>query len=160
VEEALPAAEGAIFRKEAFALLEEIEVSHCGNPVRIEGAAELLRTLRADGVKVGIVTRNCRRVALELIRYAKLENDVLLTRDDVPRTKPDPAHLFAALRAMSVPDGAEAVMVGDHFMDVQAGRAAGMRTVGVLYGKEQSAFEPCRPDLVVRELRHLLPLTQ
>jgi phosphoglycolate phosphatase len=160
VQEALPEAEGAAFRAEAFALLEEIEVRHCGNPVLIEGAEELLRTLRAAGVKVGIVTRNCRRVALELIRYAKLENDVLLTRDDVPRTKPDPAHLFAALRAMSVPDGAEAVMVGDHFMDVQAGRAAGMRTVGVLNGKEECAFEPCRPDLLVRDVNAFLPYSK
>jgi phosphoglycolate phosphatase-like HAD superfamily hydrolase len=49
-------------------------------------------------------------------------------------------------------------MCGDHFMDVQAGRAAGFRTVGILRGKPADSFAPCPPDLLINELCDLLPL--
>lgn len=162
------------FRAEAFALLEAIETDHCANPVEIPGAAELLARLRAEGVRVGIVTRNCRAVSERLLAAGNLLCDVLLTRDDVPRTKPDPAHLLAALDAlfegekgrrggsMTSPllpfSSSATLMVGDHWMDAQAGREAGMRTVGVLRGRAPDFFAPAMPDLLVRELAELLPM--
>jgi phosphoglycolate phosphatase len=170
-----PAA-GSRFRAEAFALLEEIETAHCAAPEEIPGAAKLLRTLRARGVRVGIVTRNCRRVSEQLLLAGGLEAHALLTRDDVPRTKPDPDHLWRALTALG--EDAECgmrdaeggcptpytlhptpcLMVGDHHMDIQAGRAAGMRTVGLLWGRGPEAFAPAPPDLLVDRLEQLLPL--
>lgn len=148
------------FRAGAFSLLEEIEVSHCANPMEVAGAGELLRRLHERDVAVGIVTRNCRRVAERLIRDGGLTHRVLLARDDVPITKPDPAHLLAALKAMGwrLDQSAACVMVGDHWMDAQGGRAAGMRTVGLLRGRDESLFAPARPDLLVQELADLLPL--
>jgi phosphoglycolate phosphatase len=150
----------ARFRAGAFALLEDIEVSHCANPVEVRGAGELLRRLSDRGVAVGIVTRNCRRVSERLVRDGGLAHRALRTRDDVPVTKPDPAHLLAALDAMGVgPDqAASCVMVGDHWMDAQAGRAASMRTVGLLRGRDATFFTPAPPDLLVPELADLLPL--
>lgn len=164
--------EGRRLRREAFALLEAIEVSHCANPVEIPGAAELLARLRAQGVRVGIVTRNCRAVSERLLAAGNLVCDALVTRDDVPRTKPDPGHLLAALQELGVGRrGAGAgdptsdprrpapwLMVGDHWMDIQAGKAAGMRTVGLRRGRAAAFFAPAPPDLLVNELVELLPL--
>lgn len=158
--------DGRRLRTEAFARLRDIEVTHCAAPVEIPGAAALLRGLRARGVAVAIVTRNCRPVSEQLVAAGHLDHDVLLTRDDVPRTKPDPEHLRAALRALG--QGAEArperrgvgVMVGDHWMDVRGGRAAGLRTVGVLRGRAPDAFAPEPPDLFVDQIADLLPHTE
>jgi len=149
----------ARFRSKAFALLEEIEVSHCANPVEIPGAAELLQTLESRDIPVAIVTRNCRTVSERLVNRAGLTHRALLTRDDVPLTKPDPAHLRAALVALGLPQTPH-VMVGDHWMDVQGGQAAGMRTVGILRGRQPSYFDPAPPDLHVHELADLLPLAK
>lgn len=157
---------GHRFRAEAFALLEEIELRECAHPVEIRGAAELLRCLRGRGVRIGVVTRNCRVVSERLMNVGGLTYDVLVTRDDVPRTKPDPAHLFAALQAMGVPlpkqgeggNPSPVLMVGDHWMDVRAGRSAGLRTVGILRGRAADFFAPAIPDLLVNELADLLPL--
>jgi phosphoglycolate phosphatase-like HAD superfamily hydrolase len=157
----------ARFRSKAFALLEEIEVSHCANPVEIPGAAELLQTLESRDIPVAIVTRNCRTVSERLVNRAGLTHSALLTRDDVPLTKPDPAHLRAALVALGLnptpktrhPAPSDA-MVGDHWMDVQGGQAAGMRTVGILRGRQPSFFDPAPPDLHVHELADLLPLAK
>ena len=47
--------------------------------------------------------------------------------------KPDPEGLLLCLDAMhTIP--AEAVMVGDSYTDIQAGKAAGMHTCAILYG--------------------------
>jgi phosphoglycolate phosphatase len=162
---------GDAFRARAFAILEEIEVSHCAHPVEIPGARELLDTLDSRGIRIGIVTRNCRRVSQILVRDAGLRHHALLTRDDVERTKPDPAHLYCALSAMGLdptpdtlhptpdaPHPTPYLMVGDHWMDVLGGRAAGMRTVGLLRGRPASFFVPAPPDHLVQELRELVPL--
>lgn len=157
---------GREFCRRAFSLLEEIEVSHCAHPVEIPGAQELLRELERASIAAGIVTRNCRRVAEKLVRDAGLAHGALLTRDDVPRTKPDPAHLHAAIAALGLdPAPAPAstlpyAMIGDHWMDAQGGRAACMRTVGILRGRPDAFFAPSPPDLLVDELADLVPIAR
>lgn len=152
------AAEAAAFSLAALTRLEEIEVEQCADPAAVPGADELLRRMRRAGIGVGIVTRNSRSVAEKLLRQGGLEHDALLSRDDVPRTKPDPGHLLAALDALSDRLGhgresrklrpSEAVMVGDHWMDVLAGRRAGCVTVGLLRGRDPGVFEQGRPDII------------
>lgn len=137
----------ADLRRRGFAELEALEVEQCARPSCIPGAAELLWELGERGIAVGIVTRNCRRVAETLIADGGLRAAALVTRDDVPRTKPDPAHLHAAMRLLGVQG--QAVMTGDHPLDVMAGRAAGMATVGLLFGRAQAYFDGVRPDYLV-----------
>jgi phosphoglycolate phosphatase len=157
------------FRSEAFAMLQEIEDRQCGTPVEVPGAARLLQLLELRGVAVGVVTRNCRLVSERLLAYGDLRCRCLLTRDDVPRAKPDPGHLLAALALLNDLDATEprptiaapsCLMAGDHFMDVQAGRAAGMRTVGVLHGKPASHFDACPPDLLLQNMGELLAMVE
>ncbi len=176
--------DAAEFRTKSFARLERIEIEQCAEPEEIPGAGELLRALRANGVKIGVVTRNCRTVSERLLQDGGLVYDVLLTRDDVPETKPDPAHLKAALEVLGLGvqgrngglkdwnEGSDsmtttlqhsipsAVMIGDHWVDVQAGRAAGLRTVGLLLGRAPEFFTPAEPDHLVDQLRELLPLVE
>ena len=48
-------------------------------------------------------------------------------------------------------------MVGDHWMDVQAGKAAGMATVGILTpGRPDDFFAAHPPDRLIRDLRELI----
>ena len=144
--------DGPDFRRRAWAVLEEMEVSGCARPVLLPGTRECLTNLAAGGIKVGIVTRNCRRVSLGLLERFSLSADVLLTRDDVSHTKPDPQHLWDALTTLGL-SPSEAAMVGDHWMDVQAGRRAGVaRTVGVLGRHGADWFAPSPPDTLIRDL--------
>jgi phosphoglycolate phosphatase len=143
------------YRAAAEAALTAIEVAAAPGTCEMPGAIELLRALDAAGVRVAIVTRNCRRVVTEILGRIPLPHGVLLTRDEVARVKPDPEHLLQAAAALgATPD--RTVMVGDHLMDVRAGRAAGMGTVGLL-GPERPPdyFDAERPDRVVRHLHEL-----
>lgn len=142
-------------RSAADAVLVAIELEACPGTREMPGAVELLRSLAEDGIRVGIVTRNCRQVVEQILARIPLPHGVLLTRNEVARVKPDPEHLLRAAAALGVAP-VRTVMVGDHVMDVRAGRAAGMGTVGLLAPERPPDFfarEP--PDLILRELREL-----
>ena len=100
----------------------------------------------------------CRATALD---DAELACDVLLAREDVKITKPHPAHLLDALRVLQVKfperrlQAEDCLMVGDNVMDVQAGRAAKMRTVGLLRNQSAEAFTECPPDILLKDIAEL-----
>jgi len=140
----------AEFRQQAEAAVIEEEVEAARKAQVYAGVPRLLRTLRDRGIRVGIVTRNCRLCVEEVMARTPLSHDLLLTRDDVPRVKPDPEHLLTALRMLRADPG-RALMVGDHPMDVEAGRAVGAWTIGILNdGRPVDFFEAARPDAVLR----------
>ena len=65
----------------------------------------------------------------------------LVCPDQVQHGKPHPEPLFKACTEMGV-DPARSVFVGDHLRDIQAGQAAGMRTVAALYGYLPTGDDP------------------
>ncbi len=120
------------------------------------GVPELLDELRERGIKIGIVTRNCRAAVERILGRNTLVYDTLLTRDDVTAVKPDPEHLLAALRLLQV-EPRHALMVGDHPMDIRAGRVVGAKTVAVLTGYSPAErFAPEQPDLILEQVGELM----
>jgi len=144
--------DGAALRRTAFDQLEAMEVAGCSSPTLLPGTRELMTVLMARGTKVGVVTRNCRRVSVGLLARYTLPHHLLLTRDDVLLTKPNPAHLWDALRLLGEkPD--DTAMVGDHFMDIEAGVKAGCAvTLGVLGRNSPDWFAPCPPSALAKDL--------
>ena len=120
---------------------------------------ELLAWLRAQSLKLGIITRNCRAAAGAVLESLEPLMGVVLTRDDVPAVKPDPLHLRRALDALGV-RGGRTLMVGDHPLDVRTGQAAGAFTAAVLRpGETPARYADVSPDLLlngVLELRQHL----
>jgi phosphoglycolate phosphatase len=142
-------------RKEVLAILERIELAHSLNASPIPHAHELLKTLRNAGIKVGIITRNCRSAVAISLAKTGISGDVVLTRDDVRKTKPHPSHFLQALEILKVPPE-NAVIIGDHWMDIQGGKAAGIRTIGFLRPDRSSDFfSQEHPDLVIKSLGEL-----
>lgn len=101
------------------------------------GITELLDSLRAAGMPLGIVTGKSRRswdVTSEIISLGPF--DVLVFDDDVPAPKPDPRGLELALGLLDVePD--RAVYVGDTMSDLRAAKAAGLQPVTVLWARSE-----------------------
>jgi phosphoglycolate phosphatase len=94
-----------------------------------------LAELEVRGVLWGIVTNKVARFTVPLVRALGLDHRAacVVSGDTAARPKPDPAPLVHALAATSTAADA-ALYVGDDLRDIQAGRAAGMRTVAVSYG--------------------------
>jgi phosphoglycolate phosphatase len=144
------------FREQAERELVRYEREAASVAKELPGAIETLTQLKARGFKVGIVTRNCRlglNMALERI---PLPHDLSLSRNEVRRAKPDPEHLLEAARQLGVAPEACA-MVGDHPMDIQGGRAAGMFSIAVqTRDSSPDAFQSVNPDVILPSVGELL----
>ena len=126
------------------------------------GAVDLVRSLREEGSRIGVVTSKRRGMAERTLERCGLAGlcDVLVGADDVVRGKPDPEPVLLALKLLGLEDRAEATLfVGDAPFDVRAGREAGTRTAAVLSGPfPREVLEAEGPDWVIPGIRDVLAL--
>ena len=104
-----------------------------------DGVEEVLEQLSLEGRKLGVVTAKRRRTLGLAFAVLPLERffAATVTADDVGNPKPHPEPVLLALeRLESRP--ADAAFVGDSPFDVGAGKAAGVFTVGVCWGRLHS----------------------
>ena len=118
------------------------------------GVAEALEALRDRTLAVltnkpGDLSRELLRGLGIADRFARIWGPA-----DAPARKPDPAGLLALARELGAAPP-ETVLVGDSAVDMQTGRAAGTRTVGVTYGLHPEGLRTCPPDVVLDDLRDL-----
>jgi len=79
----------------------------------------------------------------------------VVTTLDVAKPKPFPDALLVAAKKLHVPIG-ECAIVGDSIIDIQAGKAAGAKTIAVLTGLfSRAELEAQKPDLVIDGLASL-----
>jgi len=120
---------------------------------------EMLESLRQRGLPWGIVTNKAMRFAQPLCLALGLspQCSVLVAGDTTPHTKPHPAPLLEAARRLQLPASA-CVYVGDDQRDVQAGMAAGMRTLAAAWGyvHSQPPVESWGADVVLQHPEDLL----
>ncbi len=119
-----------------------------------KGCRELLQWVRGRGIRIALITRNSRSSVKTVLSLHRLSIDVLVTREDAA-PKPDPEPLRLACRKLEVAE-ADAWMVGDGQYDVEAGLAAGIKTVWVSHGGDRSFA--ARPWRTVRDLCELAEL--
>jgi N-acetyl-D-muramate 6-phosphate phosphatase len=95
----------------------------------------VLQALESRGVAWGIVTNKAERFTRPVVEGLGLDRRaaVIISGDSTPHAKPHPAPLLEAARRLAVAP-AECIYVGDDLRDVQAGRAAGMRTAAAAWG--------------------------
>lgn len=114
-------------RARGHSILSRHEAAAAESAVARSGAREALDWLRGRHHKLAILTRNNRLSALRTLARLQIRVDGLVTRDDAP-IKPSPDGILKAARDLGV-DPCEGWMIGDYLFDIQAGRAAGCRTI-------------------------------
>lgn len=124
------------------------------------GIPELLDWLDGEGLPWGVVTNKMSRFSIPLLEATGLAERCasLVCPDQVSRGKPHPEPLLKAGAEMAVrPE--RCVYIGDHLRDIQAGRAAGMRTVAALYGYLPPGDDPAQwnADFTVENAAALRP---
>lgn len=115
--------------------LENYATRLCVDSTLFGGIPEVLEALDRRGLAYGIVTNKASRFTLPLVA-ALLLNPLprtVVAGDTTPFSKPHPAPLLHAASALNLAPTA-CVYVGDDPRDIQAGRAAGMKTVAAAYG--------------------------
>jgi phosphoglycolate phosphatase len=148
---------GDDFYRRAHQLIQDIEVEAAYGSALLPGVPALLDTLRQRRIGVGIVTRNCAAAVRHMFPEVEQYCQAFLPRDHVTQVKPHPGHLQAALTCLgSAPD--RTIMVGDGVLDIQAGKALGMFSVGVLSGEtSRDQLVAQGADLVLASAADLLP---
>ncbi len=125
------------------------------------GADRIVDGLLAAEVPVGVVTSKRREMALRTLEACGLEGSfgVVVAGDDVERGKPDPEGVRKALAGLGVDAAASVVFVGDSPYDIRAGREAGIRTAGALWGPyRRDALENAGPDYLLKDIEELASL--
>jgi phosphoglycolate phosphatase len=113
----------------------------------------LLTELERNGIPWGVVTNKPERFSIPLLQKLQLEHrcSVLICPDHVSQTKPHPEPLLLACDRLGCAP-ADSVYVGDHPRDIEAGNAAGMRTIAASYG-----YLPPHPDIGDWGADHISP---
>ncbi len=152
-----------------------VDVKYCDNPDLVQllpGAAEGLRSLKSAGFRIVIVTNQSGigrgyfdvetlekvhdRLRSEL-RKKGADYDAIyycphMPEDDCDCRKPKPGLFLKAAAELNI-DLASSYTLGDRNLDVEAGRAAGTRTILVSSNSRQLGSElHSAPDFVVANL--------
>jgi putative hydrolase of the HAD superfamily len=121
---------------------------------------ELFRALRADGLRVGVLSNTVWPRAWHEEFFARdgvldLVDGAVYT-SEVPWTKPSPEAFRAAMQAVGATDPARCVFVGDRlFDDIWGAARVGMRTIHVPHSEiptEQLGHSEGKPDAVAHRL--------
>lgn len=94
--------------------------------------ANLLKELRAAGKYVALVTSSERLITLELLKLVKLDQyfDVVVTRDDCPKHKPDPwPYVDTMKKANSTPEST--LIFEDSHVGLMAAEGSGAHVIKV-----------------------------
>lgn len=112
--------------------------------------------LRQSGLKLGVATNDGEMPALEHLESVGVRNhfDFVAGYDSGHGFKPSPGQLLAFATHVDV-DPARIAMVGDSLHDLQAGRAAGMVTIGVLTGMAPAETLEPLADVVLPDIGHI-----
>ena len=149
--------EAKSFYHEAHKLVRDHELMAAGNGEMLPGVTNTLIKLTEGGIKVGIITRNCKEAVRLGFPHIERFCDVFIPRDDIARVKPHPDHLATALKKLGVIHSKDCLMVGDHTLDIKAGRQMNMKTAGVLTGKTtRLQFMEAGADLILDDVTKIL----
>jgi len=112
-----------------------------------EGIPQMLAALAKRGHPLAIVTSKTDALAARGLAHTGLDGffATIVGMDSCQRHKPDPEPVMIALDRLGYAPG-EAWFVGDSIHDMEAGNAAGVATVGALWGPfDASDLAPSKP---------------
>jgi phosphoglycolate phosphatase len=149
---------GPEFQKEAFSRLKSLEVEASKGKDVYPYTRAVLTGLQKKKIKAGIITRTCHDVLRQVFPDMDEYIHTVVTREDIRELKPDPAHVSEALRLLGVTPE-EAMVVGDHPTDIQAGSALNMKTAGVLSGRTgEKAFQEAHATFIFDDIRGIMDI--
>ena len=107
------------------------------------GIEALLGELHKRGITWGISTNKPRVYTEPLLQRLNIQPPAgsVVCPDDVTERKPHPESLYLNCTELSCSPG-EAIYVGDHLRDIEAGRRAGMYTIAATYGYIEPDDDP------------------
>ena len=103
------------------------------NTIVYSGARETLEKLK--GYKKAVISNKREALSVRILNNLDLLKyfDLVVGSDTTPERKPSPIPIFHVLSKLDIKTE-DAVIVGDSNFDIEAGKAAGIKTIAVTYG--------------------------
>lgn len=134
IERAVAASGGGNSLDAALALFQDIYMTHLlDTTILFDGILDVLRHF--DKKKMAVATNKPFGWTMKILQGLQVADLFISIKggDSLPTRKPDPEMISVILREAAT--GAEqAVIIGDSAVDIQTGKNAGVRTIGVSYG--------------------------
>lgn len=123
------------------------------------GIPEVLRELKKNGVKLAVCSNKPHEAAVKVIdQLFGKDLDLVIGQSSRIRRKPAPDAPLKAAGIFGV-SPEECLYVGDTRTDMETGKAAGMYTVGVLWGfRGRQELEASGADLIIEKPEELLDI--
>lgn len=124
------------------------------------GISSTVSELRRRGYQIGVVSSKTKELGLRGLNLCALQDlvDDAVFLEDSLRHKPHPEPLLLALQRFGISEE-QAAYVGDSRHDMQAGKAAGIRTVAALWGPmSRKELEQENPDQLAATPSQLLEI--
>lgn len=122
-----------------------------------EGVREMLAELKVRGMKLGVLSNKPHQQTVKVVREIFGEgvfDCVQGQREDIAR-KPDPEGVFWLMEALSA-SKEECLYIGDSEVDIQTGRNAGVRTIGVAWGfRSRETLKAAGAETIIETPREL-----
>ena len=127
------------------------------------GLLSLVKALGKAGISWGVVTNKLERFAkplMDKMGFVPIAGTIV-TPDHVAHAKPHPEAVNLACHKVGC-EPCETLFVGDHLRDIEAGRAAGCRTIAAAYGylTEGESAHAWQADAVVNSSEELAELIE
>lgn len=138
-------------------LIEMLNAESAGaTQVEAVALAPFLRGLKQAGKRLGVATNDGEMPAREHLASVGVGDlfDFVAGYDSGHGFKPAPGQLLAFAEHIGVAPS-QTAMVGDSLHDMQAGRAAGMTTIGVLTGMASAQDLAPLADVVLPDIGHI-----
>ena len=121
------------------------------------GIDSVINYLEDSNIAYGIVTNKPFDYALPLVNYFKelSGSKVLICPDHLKESKPSPEGILLACKKIRV-SPSNTVYIGDHPNDLIAGKRAGTKTIGCLYGYSLSKNKNYKDSVIVKEASQII----
>ncbi|BBL45883.1 glyceraldehyde 3-phosphate phosphatase [Nanobdella aerobiophila] len=121
------------------------------------GAKNLLNYLKDKKLKIGVVTSNTRRLAVEVLKNLGIINlfDIIITGDDVKEPKPEPDCYIKAINLLNIVPNS-VLAIEDSIYGIISAKRAGINVVGIASGvNKKSELSSAGATLVFKNLKEL-----
>jgi HAD superfamily hydrolase (TIGR01509 family) len=119
------------------------------------GISELLEELRVKRIPICIITSSPRPYCQRIIDHWGWQVDATVCYHDTSEWKPKPAPIVKGLERLGL-EAAEVVAIGDAANDIKAARAAGVFSIGALWGSlEKKLLQDSNPDVICHKVSDL-----
>jgi HAD superfamily hydrolase (TIGR01549 family) len=126
----------------------------------LPAAKKVLNYLKNKKYLLSVASNRPRRFSDIVLKHLRIYKyfDYILCGDQIKRPKPFPDIVKQIMKKFSV-SNKETIYIGDMFVDIEAGKKAGVFTVAVLGGSSsRGEIIKAKPDLILKDVSGLLKI--